>query len=481
MTQKPFVKLYKMAGKNYVYDANKNSVLNLSDNQYSFLEKCIKNDISNYRESEEIRNLCEEGFLQPSNIKKIEHPHADSVSYYLENNLKMLTLQVTQQCNFRCEYCIYSGDQLNRSHSSKKMSISTALKSIDFLINNSRNSNTIFISFYGGEPLLEFEFIKTCIDYAKEKSEGKKVVFSMTTNASLLSDEVIQCLYDNDVNLMISIDGPKEIHDKHRKFVIDNESTFDKVFSNIKKIREKFPNYINKISFNAVVNPENDFNVINNFFTNCNEIKDINSRIGIAIDTNNTFLKGNSDEYYLNREYELFKIFYCLIKKKNTKKCSKVAIEYLKDLSEFSRMIAYQKIAPEQSNPSGACMPGVQRLFVTVEGNFYPCEKVSESSEFAKIGNINTGFDIGKIKKLLSITKNNEENCKKCWAIKFCGICAAILYNEGFCEKSQHQHCKGAKIAAEEKLKNYCFLKEFSYDFNQEEESNVIGIENNIS
>jgi len=469
VNNKPLIKLFETSKKYYMYDTNKNTIRNISDEQYKFLENCIKNNINDYMNSEETKVLCKEGFLSSNRVKTIVHPKDEMLSYYLENNMEMLSLQITQQCNFRCEYCVYSGSYLNRSHSSKKMSLSTAFKGIDFIISHSRNNNNICIGFYGGEPLLEFDFIKQCVEYAEKKAEGKKLSFTMTTNASLLTEEIAEFLYKHDVLLTISLDGPEEIHDSHRKLALNNDGSFNKVFNNIIKLKEKFPDYIENISFNAVIDPQNDFSVIDKFFLDNEIVKNVSmTSTLISNDQREADIKMNED-HYIKQQYELFRIYYYLIRGKNTNNCSRIIMSNYHWLKSFSKTLKSQEMLPEKTQHSGPCMPGVHRLFLDVDGFFYPCEKVSESSELMRIGHIDTGFDINKARKLLNIGQMNGESCKDCWALRFCTICAAKLDTEGneFSLKKKEECCKKVKSSIEDRFKNYCFLKEFGHNFDE--------------
>lgn len=469
MNNKPLIKLFETSKKYYMYDANKNIIVKISNNQYKFLENCIKNNFTDYMKSEEINKLYKEGFLSSNRVQEIVHPDDELISYYLENNMKMITLQITQQCNFRCEYCVYSGSYLNRSHSSKKMSISTALKGIDFIIAHSKNNNSIGIGFYGGEPLLEFNFIKQCIEYAEKKAEGKKLIFTMTTNGSLLTDEITEFLYKHNVLLTISLDGPQKIQDSHRKLAFDNSGSFNKVFNNIIRLKEKFPDYIEKISFNAVIDPQNDFSSIDEFFRDNEIVKNITMSSTLISDN---YRKNNieiNEDHYLKQEYELFRIFYYLIRGKTTKNCSRIVMNTYNGILKFSRKLEPQKMLPGKTHPSGACTPGIDRLFVNADGFFYPCERVSESSELMRIGHIDTGFNVNRVRKLLNLGRVNDKSCKNCWAIKFCTICAATLdtgENE-FSVKRKEKCCKGVRATIEERFKNYCFLKEFGHNFDE--------------
>lgn len=472
MNNKPFIKLFKTNNKNYIYDVNKNAILSIDKTDYELLDKSMKENIEDYTKLEELNKLYKEGFLSSNRSKEIIHPEDDLITFHLENNIKMITLQVTQQCNFRCEYCVYSGTYLNRSHSSKRMKFSTAAKGIDFLINNSKNNNTICISFYGGEPLLEFDLIKQCIEYAEEKADGKNLIFSMTTNASLLTTEIAQYLNDHNVNLTISLDGPKEIHDKNRKLALNNQGSFDKVIDNVKNIEKNIPEFAKKLLFNAVIDAKNDFCCIDKFFMDYETVKDIGLISSLVTENYKKTSNNFYEDYNCKTQYELFKIFYSLIKNNNIKNCSRIVSKEYNEIVKFSESLITQKMIPEKAHPSGPCIPGVNRLFMTVDGSFYPCEKVSEESKIMNIGHVDTGFNIDKAKKILNIGKVNEESCKNCWAIRFCSICAASLdvaENE-FSKKKKEECCRKVKASLEEKFKNYCFLKEFNHRFERKEE-----------
>lgn len=82
-------------------------------------------------------------------------------------------MQVTQNCNLRCQYCVYSGSYINRVHNNKRMSVEVAKQAIDFLVKHSENSKEISIGFYGGEPLLEVPLIREVVDYAEGVFSGK--------------------------------------------------------------------------------------------------------------------------------------------------------------------------------------------------------------------------------------------------------------------------------------------------------------------
>lgn len=224
MIEKPFIHLFKTTKGRYCYDVNKDEIIQLPDIVYAYLAgEAEKTDyVKTYME-----RLYERGYLKSKRVMTTKHPATDYLPYYYNTKLNFLILQVTQNCNLRCEYCVYSGNYRTRSHDNKRMSFDLAQKGIDFLYQHSRDSTRIIIGFYGGEPLLEFDLIKKCVFYIEKLFYGKKVIFTITTNATLLKESVVEFLVEKNFNLIISLDGPKEIHDKSRRFSNSKKSSYE--------------------------------------------------------------------------------------------------------------------------------------------------------------------------------------------------------------------------------------------------------------
>lgn len=153
----------------------------------------------------------------------------------MNGNLRQLILQVTQNCNLRCKYCVYSGSYVNRTHTKKRMSFEIAKQAVDFYFAHNTNKDAGVISFYGGEPLLEMELIKKIVVYSEKLYEGKELRFNMTSNATLLTDEIADFLYEHNFNLTISLDGPEEVHNQSRVFADSKTGTFQCIIKNLEK------------------------------------------------------------------------------------------------------------------------------------------------------------------------------------------------------------------------------------------------------
>ncbi|QNU67326.1 Cys-rich peptide radical SAM maturase CcpM [Ruminiclostridium herbifermentans] len=474
----PFIHLFTTPGGYYLYDINKNAILRLTEDQYKIIEDTQKSDQDdltyNKQAIESINHLRELGFLSPKRPKEMYNPISETLKYHLNNKIKMITLQITRQCNLRCKYCVYSGNYENRGHENAKMSFETAKKGIDFLIEHSKDNERIFLAFYGGEPLLEFDFIKKCIEYYEEKGEGKETHITITTNATLLTEEIIDYFQKYGVYLLISLDGPSEVHNKNRIFSHGGKGTFEKVMENMEMIMIKFPDYLKDcVSFNAVLDPENDFSCVNNFFADFDMIKESQLMSTEISDIYSKDQKKASDAYISNLRYEYFKLFLSKVGCLDKKYTSKLIWRYYGKLIDTYTRLEMTKELPDKIHHGGPCIPGVQRLFMDVNGDFYPCERVSETSTQMRIGNVDTGFDVDKVETLLNIGKISEKQCVNCWALRFCNLCAAAADElDKLTMKKKITNCNAVRYSVENLLKDICTLREFGEELN----SNIMDV-----
>lgn len=468
MTEIPFIKLFYTVSGYYLFDVNRNKFKKISKDVYLFLNETQDNngeiETSESVESE-IEMLKDDGYLKSICVDKIKHPKTDFVKYYLHNNIRHLILQVTQSCNLRCEYCIYSGEYRNRKHSNKKMSFDIAKKSLDYYIKHSRDTENLSVGFYGGEPCMNYGLIQDCVAYMDKNAEGRHVTYSMTTNATLLNEENIDFFASHNFSLLISLDGPKEIHDKHRKFAYTKAGTFDIVLKNILYMKEKYPNYCaEKVSFNMVIDIENSYSLINDFIHKNEIISDLKC-ISNYIDPKNTDKIFNSNPVHIEESnYEMFKFFLELLGKIPKGSSSKLFVSYNHDLRELLYDNYYQSVAvlPTESHHSGPCVPGNTRLFVTVEGIFYPCERVSESLQSAIIGNCDSGIDLVQAEKVLNYGRATVLQCRECWAFRHCDQCIAYMDSSEECMK---EYCENTRHTTLEKIKDACTLEALGFEY----------------
>ena len=222
---KPFIHCFKTAKEYYVYDVNTDKIIQVSFETYNFLE----NNIWDEKAEREIEKLINEGYLKRTRVEEVKHFATDFLESYLENRMNQLVLQVTQKCNLRCSYCVYSGDYKNRNHSQKEMSWETAKEAVDYLYGHSMSSEDIYISFYGGEPLLMFRLIKEVVEYVKREYCQRTVHFNLTTNGTLFTPEIVQYFIKNNISKNNKY-SPLEI----KELLLQNKSwSFDIVFNKL--------------------------------------------------------------------------------------------------------------------------------------------------------------------------------------------------------------------------------------------------------
>jgi uncharacterized protein len=152
--------------------------------------------------------------------------------------LSTLVLNVTNKCNLSCKYCYeYGEDKLATPASTRFMDETTAFESVEFLLQRGAQLPRLSLTFFGGETLLNFKVVRATVEYARRRAleAGKVIDFSLTTNATLLTDEVIQFLAENHVGVTISIDGPREFQDQFRTFS-DGSGSYDRILPRIKSL-----------------------------------------------------------------------------------------------------------------------------------------------------------------------------------------------------------------------------------------------------
>lgn len=467
MNYEPNIHTFECNHRKYFFDVNKNIMVNITDEEYEYIE--TYHNIEELSEFDSIKKLIEKGFLSTYRPEKILHPCTIHLNDILNSNLNKICLQITQRCNFRCKYCAYSGTYNNRLHASKDMSLETAYKSIDFLIRHSSDSDELDIGFYGGEPLLKTELIKQCIIYAINKTEGKKVTFSITTNGSCLDDEIGDFFAAHDVDLLVSLDGPENVQDRSRRFAT-GEGTFSTVYGNLTRLILRHPEYAEHVSINMVIDQRYENQDVEDFIKRDSLMKKINlSATTIAADGIREPII-ESETFRMQREYGSFKYMLFMLKR-----MSKANKELQLWKGQFTDILKYAETTKLNVSPleqcthhGGPCIPGQLRLFVDYKGEFFPCERVSETTEAMKLGSLYEGFDIEKVDNLLNIGRLTEKECKNCFAIRNCTICAAAIDDNGILSrKKKLEICEDVRRSFLEMLKDLSVLYRCGYKYEE--------------
>lgn len=227
------IHIFSYGDKHYIYDTG-SGALHSCDRETA--------DYLRHKEGEEVDLSA----LSSAKIEEIEGDIAALVKEHLlyaeevktypvkSSEVKALCLHICHDCNLRCRYCF--ADEGAYHAKREFMSYETAKAAIDFLLRNSGNRKVLEVDFFGGEPLMNIDVIKKVVYYAKEEAakRGKRFLFTTTTNALLLNDDIIRFFNEEMENVVLSIDGRKEVHDAIRK-TVNGKGSFDYVIEHIKK------------------------------------------------------------------------------------------------------------------------------------------------------------------------------------------------------------------------------------------------------
>lgn len=420
--------------------------LSILKNQYDGVEEEI-NEITYlkhrlnafYRESRSYKEISS------SNLKE----------FIEENFTEQLTLCLTNQCNMRCKYCIYSDNYtLTKGWDNKYMTEETALQAVNYFIEIIRNkinknpSKKYMIGFYGGEPLLNINVIQKVINHVKNCDIASQISYTITTNGLLLTEEIISYLVSNRIFLIISLDGPRDEHDRLR-VGLNDQGTYDTIIKKIDFIRLNYLDYFNScIGLSSVYDFCSDLVKIESFFSEKSSKKMIppNYRVsGVSNISTNYYDKSNKSDYveYDNRINQLKSK---LLFKLNT---NEICSSYLESLIGFRLVTIHARRRQNDriidiSPSSGACIPG-KKLYVECNGDIQICEKVNGHNP---IGDIWSGINEEKVAHIINkFGKLNYEHCSQCSISNLCQLCYIHFEdNNGFiCEKDRNIACSRYK------------------------------------
>lgn len=478
-------KVFKTKKKYYFLDTGTGKVACLKKNVYKLLKSLLESDCDedlvqlalNQTDIEdaiqEIRYaIKEEHILSAPRLVTLTGTAVTSLEDTLKSGVENVTLEVTEKCNLRCKYCIYNPSHAEyREFGHRDMQWETAKKAIDFLKSHSDGAEHPHIGFYGGEPLINFNIIKKSVEYAKENF--KDITFAMTTNATLVNEDIADYLLENEVNIIVSLDGPKDLHDANR-ILVNGCGSYENTVRGIRLLldAQRRKGKKGKISFNMVVSgPNYDEN-----YTKIQEFLDKEEWISKDImvltatvdrgpkDSEYYIPQGSKERQYTEGTYDPLCEWEVNYKKSNNDK----KVLFSDGVMDKGMMIIHKRLLSEYPvkayGLNGCCVPGQRRIYVTVDGDFLLCEKVGN---IPNIGNVNKGFDIDRIRSLYveEFINNAKEYCKNCWAVNLCSMCYVNCYDkEGPHFEYRHESCRSERLYLENNLIRYHTILEENPD-----------------
>ena len=412
-------------GDYYLIDVNSGSVHIIDELIYNMVgedELLDKEDVINNLKDKWSKEEIEEAYEELIDLVKEEVLYSKDLYEEIamagdesESYIKALCLNVIHDCNLRCKYCF--ADEGEYKGCRKPMSAEVGKRAIDYVLENSGNIKNIEVDLFGGEPLMVFDTIKEIVDYAKEKDKlyNKNIRFTMTTNSTLLNDEIIDYIDKNMGNIILSIDGRKEVNDNVR-IRVDGSGCYDRILPNIKKMvdrRDPSKQYYARGTFTR---ENTDF--FEDVMALANEgFSEISIEPVVLPDSHNLSIRSED----LPKIYEQYEMLYkeMLRRAENNDNPFKF---YHFNIDLNGGPCVYKRIA--------GCGAGHEYVAITPDGDIYPCHQFVGNEEFL-LGNINSGI---KNKNLSKDFKNahiyNKPKCKECWARFYCsGGCQANNFN----------------------------------------------------
>lgn len=409
---------------------------------------------------EELHNAVRDGELSSKRPTGFAFRPGNALCDDLEGaKFQQLILNVTENCNLRCDYCIYSGNyEDQRTHGNRNMDFELAQKSLDLFMENANDS--VYISFYGGEPLTRFGLIGQVIAYTETNYPHKLVKWSMTTNAVLVTPGIARFLMEKKVLLTVSLDGPREVNDRHRKG-FDGQGAFDRVMRALQLLRDADPEqYDSSVQFSIVCAPPFDFSETERFFNTSELIRGHHYSFSYmnASTGNSALLPEEQHLEQLNAERSASRGAFVesLMNSDDSKREPFAKNLYEQDFIDFYNRS--KTVLGDLIYPNGCCIPGAQRLFVSVDGNFHICEKLDNAY---LIGNIENGLDRKRIEDFFEQYVALSRNCMDCWACRLCSLCFFNFISQGaFSAEHRSQECDALKSRWDRVLRDYYHIFE---------------------
>lgn len=421
---------YKLGGYNIVLDVCSGAVHVVDDVAYDMIEmfedssreQIVSAMKEKYAEqagitADEIEECYEQIVALKENgalfVPDTFEPMAGALKEKTAGVVKALCLHIAHTCNLNCSYCFASQGKYHGDRA--VMSFETGKRALDFLIENSGTRRNLEVDFFGGEPLMNWDVVKQLVAYAREieKKHNKNFRFTLTTNGVLVDDDVIDFANREMSNVVLSLDGRKEIHDRFRVDYAGNGSW--------EQIVPKFQKFVEARG--------NKNYYIRGTFTHANTdfLKDIEEMLSLGFTelSMEPVVCAPGDPSELTQEdlpvlFEQYEKLAELMLKRKSEGRPFTFYHYMIDLSDGPCI--YKRIS--------GCGSGTEYMAVTPWGDLYPCHQFVGEEKF-KLGDIWNGVNNHEIQnEFLSCNVYERPECRDCWARLYCsGGCAANAYH----------------------------------------------------
>ncbi len=416
---------YKMGGYNIVIDVNSGAIHVVDDMTYDMIEMYEASDKDSIfaemakRYPDQQDDIAECWDEMQELIAAEELFTKDSYEPYITDFakrptvVKALCLHIAHDCNLACQYCFAEEGEYHGKR--ELMSYEVGKKALDFLVANSGNRRNLEVDFFGGEPLMNFQVVKDLVAYGRslEKEHDKNFRFTLTTNGVLLDDDIMEFANKEMGNVVLSIDGRKEVHDRMRPFR-KGAGSYDLIVPKFQKFAES--RHQDKYYVRGTFTHNNlDFSKDVLHLADLG-FKQISVEPVVAQDTDSYAIR-EEDLPQLMEEYENLALE--MVRRHGTEE----------DFNFFHFMIDLEG-GPCVAKRLSGCGSGTEYLAVTPTGDLYPCHQFVGNTDFL-MGNVDDGVVNTDLRdEFKSCNVYAKEKCRECFARFYCsGGCAANSYN----------------------------------------------------
>ncbi len=421
---------YKLSGMNIVLDTNSGSVHVVDDASFDIInmyetasaEEITKAILAKYPNNPEITEeeiadcLAQIGELKKAGKLFTEdtfRPIAGELKKRTSGVVKALCLHIAHTCNLNCSYCFASQGKYHGDRA--VMSFEVGKRALDFLVESSGTRRNLEVDFFGGEPLMNFTVVKQLVEYARsiEKEKGKNFRFTLTTNGMLIDDDVIEFSNREMSNVVLSLDGRKEIHDRFR-VDYQGRGSWEQIvpkFQKFVKARDN-KNYYMRGTFTHA-NPD--------FLEDIKTMLDLGftelSMEPVVCAADDPSALTEEDKTVVMKQYEELAE---LMLQRHREGKPFTFYHYMIDLK--GGPCIYKRVS--------GCGSGTEYMAVTPWGDLYPCHQFVGEEKF-RLGSVFEGVTNTEIQdEFMSCNVYTRPECADCWAKLYCsGGCAANAYH----------------------------------------------------
>lgn len=371
--------------------------------------------LSGYDENEIEEAYEEIAYLIEEECLFTDDPYEDYIESFVkrETAVKALCLHVAHDCNLACTYCFAGKGEYHGERS--LMSLEVGKKALDFLVRESKGRRNLEVDFFGGEPLMNFDVVKELVAYGRslEESNNKKFRFTLTTNGILLNDEIMEFVNKEMGNLVLSIDGRREVNDKMRP-MRGGQGSYDRIvpkFIKAANSREQMNYYVRGTYTHNNLDFAEDVKHLAGM-----GFEQISVEPVVAPQTEDYAIK-EDDVPKLLEQYDIL-AKYLLERKREGRGVN--FFHFMIDLSG----------GPCVAKRLSGCGSGTEYLAVAPNGDLYPCHQFVGKEDFL-MGNVDTGVvNTALVEKFKLCNVYSKKECRDCFAKFYCsGGCAANAYN----------------------------------------------------